>query len=50
MVARKLRKTKKNNTNEKRKEPWWKNRIQANIVEWRKYVSDGKAHLNLKRS
>ena len=30
---------KKNRTNEKRKEPWWKRRIQANIAGWRKDVS-----------
>ena len=30
---------KKNSTNEKRREPWWKRRIQANIGEWRKDVS-----------
>ena len=30
---------KKNKSNEKRKEPWWKRRIQANIAEWRKDVS-----------
>ena len=36
---------KKNRTNEKRKEPWWKRRIQANIAERRKDVS----RLNEKR-
>ena len=39
VVAEKLGKMKKNRTNEKRKEPWWKRRIQANIAEWRKDVS-----------
>ena len=39
MVAEKLGKMKKNKSNEKRKEPWWKRRIQANIAEWRKDVS-----------
>ena len=39
MVAEKLGKMKKNRTNEKRKEPWWKTRIQANIAGWRKDVS-----------
>ena len=39
MVAEKLGKMKKNRTNEKQKEPWWKRRIQANIAEWRKDVS-----------
>ena len=37
--VQKLGKMKKNRTNEKRKEPWWKRRIQANIAEWRKDVS-----------
>ena len=31
--AEKLGKIKKNKSNEKRKEPWWKKRIQANIEE-----------------
>ena len=39
MVAEKLGKMKKNRTNEKQKEPWWKRRIQANIAEWSKDVS-----------
>ena len=39
MVAEILGKMKKNRTSEKRKEPWWKRRIQANIAEWRKDVS-----------
>ena len=39
VVAKKLGKMKKNRTNEKRKEPWWKRRIQANTAEWRKDVS-----------
>ena len=39
VVAEKLGKMKKNKSNEKRKEPWWKRRIQANIAEWRKDVS-----------
>ena len=30
MVAEKLGKMKKNKSNKKRKEPWWKRRIQAN--------------------
>ena len=36
VVAEKLGKTKKNKSNEKRKEHWWKRRTQANIAEWRK--------------
>ena len=39
VVAEKLGKMKKNKSNEKQKEPWWKRRIQANIAEWRKDVS-----------
>ena len=39
MVAEKLEKMKKSKSNENRKEPWWKRRIQANIGEWRKDVS-----------
>ena len=39
VVAEKLGKMKKNKSNEKRKEPWWKRRTQADIVEWRKNVS-----------
>ena len=39
VVAEKLLKMKKNKSNEKWKEPWWKRRIQANIVEWREYVN-----------
>ena len=38
-VAEKLGKMKKNKSNEKRKKPWWKRRIQADIVEWRKELS-----------
>ena len=38
MVAEKLGKMKRNTSNEKRKEPWWKRRIQANIAKWRKNV------------
>ena len=34
VVAEKLGKMKKNKSNEKRKEPCWKRRIQANIAEW----------------
>ena len=30
---------KKNKSNEKQNEPWWKRRIQANTAEWRKDVS-----------
>ena len=39
VVAEKLGKRKKKRTDEKRKEPWWKTRIQANIAEWRNNVS-----------
>ena len=39
VVAEKLKKIKKSKNNEKRKEPWWKRRIQANIAGWRKDVS-----------
>ena len=39
MVAEKLEKKKENKSNEKRKEPWWKRKIEANIAEWRKDVS-----------
>ena len=39
VVAEKLGKTKKNKTNEKRKQLWWMRRIQANIAEWRKDIS-----------
>ena len=39
LVAERLGKMKINRTNEKRKEPRWKRRIQANIAEWRKDVS-----------
>ena len=39
MVAEKLWKMKKNKSNEKCKEPWWKRRIQINSAEWRKDVS-----------
>ena len=39
MVAEKLEKRKENKSNEKRKEPWWKRKIEANIAEWRKDVS-----------
>ena len=39
VVAEKLGKTKKNKSNEKREEPWWKRRIQTNIAAWRKDVS-----------
>ena len=39
VVAEKLGEMKKNKSNEKRKEPWWKRRIQADIVEWRKDLS-----------
>ena len=30
---------KKNKSNEKRKEPWSKRRIEANIAEWKKDIS-----------
>ena len=39
MVAENLEKKKENKSNEKRKEPWWKKKIQANIPEWRKDVT-----------
>ena len=39
VVGEKVGKMKKDRTNEKRKEPWWKRRIQANTPEWRKDVS-----------
>ena len=39
VIAGNLGKMKKNKSNEKQKEPWWKRRIQANIAEWRKDVS-----------
>ena len=39
MVDEKHGKMRKNKSNKKRKEPWWKKRIQANIAEWRKDVS-----------
>ena len=39
VVAEKLGKTKKNKTNEKRKQLWWMRRIQANIAKWRKDIS-----------
>ena len=39
VAAEKLGKMKKNKSNEKRKEPLWKRRIQANIAEWRKDAS-----------
>ena len=39
VVAEKLEKRKENKSNEKRKEPWWKRKIEANIAEWRKDVS-----------
>ena len=39
VVAEKLGKMKKNESNKKRKEPWWKRTIQANIAECRKDVS-----------
>ena len=39
VVDEKHGKMRKNKSNEKRKEPWWKKRIQANIAEWRKDVS-----------
>ena len=45
VVAEKLKEIKKSKNNEKRKEPWWKRRIQANIAERRKDVS----RLNEKR-
>ena len=39
VVAEKPEKKKENKSNEKRKEPWWKRKIEANIAEWRKDVS-----------
>ena len=39
VVAEKLGEMKNNKSNEKRKEHWWKRRIQANITEQRKDVS-----------
>ena len=39
MVAENLEKKKENKSNEKRKEPWWKKKILANIPEWRKDVT-----------
>ena len=39
VVTEKLEKRKENKSNEKRKEPWWKRKIEANIAEWRKDVS-----------
>ena len=39
MVAENPEKKKENKSNEKRKESWWKRKIQANIPEWRKDVS-----------
>ena len=33
VVGEKVGKMKKDRTNEKRKEPWWKRRIQANTAE-----------------
>ena len=39
VVAEKLEKRKEKESNEKRKEPWWKRKIEANIAEWRKDVS-----------
>ena len=39
MVAEKLGEMKKDKSNEKRKEHWWKRRIHANTAEWRKDVS-----------
>ena len=33
VVAEKLEKRKENKSNEKRKEPWWKRKIQAYIPE-----------------
>ena len=38
-MLKNLEKIKKNRTNQKRKEPWWKRTIQANIAEWRKDLS-----------
>ena len=39
MVAENPETKKENKSNEKRKESWWKKKIQANIPEWRKDVS-----------
>ena len=39
VVAEKLEKRKENKSNEKRKDPWWNRKIEANIAEWRKDVS-----------
>ena len=39
VVTEKLEKRKENKSNEKRKKPWWKRKIEANIAEWRKDVS-----------
>ena len=39
MVAEKPEKKKENKSNKKRKEPWWKRKIEANIAVWRKDVS-----------
>ena len=39
VVAEKLGEMKNNKSNEKRKEHWWRRRIQANITEQRKDVS-----------
>ena len=39
VVTEKLEKRKENKSSEKRKEPWWKRKIEANIAEWRKDVS-----------
>ena len=38
-LLKSLKKKKENKSNEKRKEPWWKRKIEANIAEWRKDVS-----------
>ena len=38
MVAEKPEKKKENKSNEKRKEPWWKRKIEANIAVWRRDV------------
>ena len=39
VVAEKLEKRRENQSNEKRKEPWWKRKIQAYIMQCRKDVS-----------
>ena len=39
VVAEKREKSKENKSNEKRKEPWSKRKIQAYIPQWRKDVS-----------